>query len=88
MADALGQFRDAIQRAGLSPPDTIEPGRFYRFPGDGKRNGNTAGWCKLFDDGRGGIFGDFSSDTVESWQAERPQSLTPAEREAFRRQVE
>src|SRR5947208_9082030 len=84
---AATQFRDAISAAGLSPPDNIEPARFHRFPGDGKRNGNTAGWCKLFDDGRGGIFGDFSTGLVETWQAERPQSLTPAEREAFQRKV-
>src|SRR5438094_6350054 len=80
-------FRNAIAERGLSPPDVIEPGRFLRFPGDGKRNGNTAGWCKLFDDGRGGIFGDFSTGVVESWQAKRPQSLTLAEREVFRRKV-
>ena len=69
-------------------PERIEPGRFHRFPGVGKRNGNKAGWCKLFDDGRGGVFGDFVTGAVESWQAEQPPTQTPAEREAFRRNVE
>src|SRR5438552_10839576 len=81
-------FRNAIAERGLSPPDVIEPGRFLRFPGDGKRNGNQAGWCKLFNDGRGGVFGDFSTGAVESWQVEHARSLTIAEREAFLRNVE
>src|SRR5438552_12036393 len=81
-------FRNAIAERGLSPPDVIEPGNFHRFPGQGKRNGNTAGWCKLFDDGRGGIFGDFSTGFSETWQAERSHAMAPAEREAFRRRVE
>ena len=86
--NALDEFRDAIHRAGLSPPDVIEPDRFHRFPGYGKRNGNTAGWCKLFADQRGGIFGDFSTGLIESWQAERSRPWTHAERQAFREQVE
>jgi putative DNA primase/helicase len=85
---ATEQFRDVIRAAGLSPPDVIEPGRIHRFPGEGKRNGNTAGWCKLFDDGRGGVYGDFSTGVVESWRAEHPRPLTLVEREAFRRNVE
>jgi putative DNA primase/helicase len=88
MTPAVEQFRDAIRAAGLSPPDNLEPGRFHRVPGYGKRNGNTAGWCKLFDDCRGGVFGDYSTDLSQSWQAERAQPLTPAEREAFRHKVE
>src|SRR5690348_13926507 len=81
-------FIAAIRAAGMAPPDAIEPGRFHRFPGRDKSNGNTAGWCKQFEDGRCGIFGDFSTGTVESWQAEYPRPLTLAEREAFRRNVE
>lgn len=80
-------FREAIARAGLTPPDVIEPGAFHRFPGAGKANGNTAGWCKQFPDGRGGIFGDFASGFVESWQAKQTRPLSLAEREAFRRNV-
>jgi len=86
--DAIAEFRDAIRGAGMSPPDTLEPGRFHRFPGEGKSNGNKAGWCKLFDDARGGIFGDFASGAVQSWQARQSRPLTLAERKAFRRNVE
>src|SRR6266542_1672286 len=85
MTAAIDAFRDAIRGAGLSPPDVIEPGRFIHFPGIGKRNGNKAGWAKFFDDELGGVFGDYSSNLSEGWQAKQEQSRTPAEREAFKR---
>ncbi len=88
MNDALSQFRDAIRCAGLEPPDVIEPGKLHRFPGVGKRNGNTAGWCKLFDDGLGGCFGDWSSGFSENWQAKREKPFSQSERAAFMRRVE
>jgi putative DNA primase/helicase len=82
------QFREAIQTTGLIPPDVIEPGKLHRFPGIGKRNGNTAGWCKLFNDGVGGVFGDWAEGFTESWQAKRETPFTLAERETFKRHVE
>lgn len=85
--DAISQFRDAMRAAGLEPPDVIEPGRMHRFPGVGKRNGNMAGWCKLFDDGMGGCFGDWSSGLTGIWQARRDKPLSSVEREAFKRHV-
>lgn len=87
MSDATSQFRDAMSAVGLEPPDIIESGKLYRFPGIGKRNGNTAGWCKLFDDGLGGCFGDWSSGLSETWQAKRDRPFSTVEREAFRRRV-
>ena len=69
MYDALSNFRDAIRAAGLEPPDAIEFGKLHRFPGNGKRPSNRAGWCLLFDDGLGGCFGDWSSGLSETWQA-------------------
>lgn len=87
MNQAFPQFLDAMRAAGLEPPGAIEPGRLYRFPGAGKRDGNTAGWCKLFDDGLGGCFGDWSSGLSENWQAKRDKPFSPAEWEAFKRHV-
>ena len=84
----IHQFREAIQSAGLIPPDQIEPGKLHRFPGIGKRNGNTAAWCKLFDDGLGGVYGDYSQDISAHWQAERSAPITQAQREAFFRKVQ
>ncbi|MBL3590253.1 MAG: toprim domain-containing protein [gamma proteobacterium endosymbiont of Lamellibrachia anaximandri] len=87
MFDSISQFRDAIQASGLMPPNVIEPGKLYRFPGIGKRHGNTAGWCKLFDDELGGCFGDWSSGFSENWHAKRVKPFTTHEREAFKHRV-
>lgn len=86
-ANPTEQFRDAIRSAGLIPPDMIEPGKFHKFPGEGKRNGNTAAWCKLFPDGLGGIYGDYSTGLSTDWQVKRETPYTPAEHEAFKRQI-
>jgi putative DNA primase/helicase len=83
----IDQFRDAIRDAGMEPPEVIEPGRIQRFPGAGKRNGNTAAWCKLFNDGQGGCFGDWSSGFSGNWQVKRDKPLTATERAAFHRHV-
>ena len=51
MLDALSQFRDAIQAAGLTPPEMIEPdGGLHRFASNGKRT-DDAGWYVMHDDG-------------------------------------
>ena len=88
MIDAISQFQDAIRATGLETPDVIEPGKLHRFPGLGKHNGNTAGWCILFDDGLGGCFGDWSSGIEETWQAKWDKSYSQADRAAFARRVE
>ena len=84
--NAIEQFRAAIQTAGLIPPSKIVPGKFHKFPGDGKRKG-TAAWCKLFPDEKGGIYGDYSTGLSTDWQANRETPYTPAEHEAFRQHV-
>lgn len=87
MINALDEFRAAIQASGLQPPDIIEPGKLYRFPGIDKNSSNTAGWCQMFTDGLGGSFGDWSSDFTQNWQAKSSRLLTPEERHAFHKQV-
>lgn len=88
MIDPINQFREAIRSIGLNPPDVIETGVMHRFPGAGKRNGNTAGWCKLFADCMGGAYGDYSQDISAHWQAERSTPYTPAQCDAFSRKVQ
>ena len=88
MCNATSQFRDEISATGLIPPDVIVPGKMHRFPGIGKRNGNTSGWCKLFDDELGGCFGDWSSGLSENWQIKREKSISRTERLAFKCRVE
>jgi putative DNA primase/helicase len=81
------EFIEAICAAGLIPPSHIEPEKLYRFPGANKRSGNSAGWCKLFADGLGGVYGDFSQDFSASWQATRSTPISAAQRMAFNRQI-
>lgn len=85
--NVIHQFQDAIRSAGLIPPEAIEPGKLHRFSSNGKR-GDDAGWCKLFPDLAGGIYGDHRTGLYEVWQAERDSPYTPAEREAFRQHCE
>ncbi len=80
-------FYDALRAAGLDPPDNLTPGRFTRFPGLGKKRSNRAGWCLLFADGEGGVFGDWSTGLSEVWHSDQLQQQTPEEQEHFRRRV-
>lgn len=81
------QFRQAIAAAGLTPPDTINPGHWHKFPGTQKHGKNKAAYCFMFDDMRGGVFGDFSSGMETTWQAENSKPYTAAEREAHRQRI-
>ena len=88
MIDSISQFHAAIQKAGLEPPITVTPGKFYRFPGVGKCKRNTAGWCILFEDGLGGCYGDWSSGISEHWQAKRDEPTSYTGCAVFKRRVE
>lgn len=88
MADAIESFKTVMQSYGLNPPDTIQPGKFHRFPGLNRKQDDDAGWCKLFDDGRGGVFGDFSTGLDEHWQVDTGHTYSPDERVAFKQRLE
>lgn len=87
MRDALPEFQAAMRARGLEPPAEIIPGKLHRFSPNGKR-GDDAAWCKFFEDGRGGVFGNWRDGYSESWQARRDRLYSPGEREAFVRQCE
>lgn len=86
MRDAPDQFRTEIRAALGVAPDVIEPGRMHRFSLNGKRS-DTAGWCLLFEDGRGGVFGDFRIGLSSVWTAQRREQMTPTERANIARQL-
>jgi putative DNA primase/helicase len=85
--DGIEEFKGAMRAHGLNPPEIIEPGKLNRFPTNGRAS-DDAGWCKLFPEGQGGVFGDFRSGLHETWQARREKPFTPAERTAFRQRCE
>ena len=85
MPNITEQFKQAMRDAGLEPPDRIEPDKFMRFPSKGKGQSNNAAWCRLFPEGDGGSYGDWSTDISDTWFAKK--QYTPAERIAVDRQI-
>lgn len=86
MGDPLQDFRAAILATLGHAPDTIEPGRFQRFATRDRR-GDDSGWCKLFTDLRGGVFGCYRLSIRETWSAADRAKMTRAERAELARQV-
>lgn len=84
MSAPVQEFREAMHRAGLVPPDAIEAdGALHRFHVEGDRGGSRNGWYCLHLDGRAaGVFGSWKAGFSSTWAADgkRPND---AEREAF-----
>ena len=83
---AQDKFRAVILAALGHAPESIEPGRFHRFATSDRR-GDDAGWCKLFDDLRGGVFGCYRQGVSETWSAAERATLTREQRAEMARQV-
>lgn len=81
------EFVNAIRDTGLQPPDYIQPGIFHHFPGVDKKPSNKAGWCILFEDCEGGMYGDFATDFRETWHVKRENPLTPKEKKQWRKNI-
>jgi putative DNA primase/helicase len=77
------EFADAIRAHGMETPCEMKAGKFYRMPGVGKKLNNRAGWCVLFEDGKGGCFGDWSTGLSEAWRAKRIIKLSKNQRAEF-----
>jgi P4 family phage/plasmid primase-like protien len=82
---AVDQFRQAIEQAGLHPPDDIIADRtLHRFASNGDPE-DSAGWYILFADGLpAGAFGDWRSGLRQTWSSKSDATLTPAERDEQR----
>ena len=86
MLDPIKDFRAAIVAMLGHAPDTIEPSRFHRFPTSDRRS-DDAGWCKLFTDLRGGVFGCYRQGISEAWNATDRATMTREQRIELARQV-
>jgi phage/plasmid primase-like uncharacterized protein len=86
MHDPLQDFRAALLACLRHAPEVIEPGRFHRFATSDRRS-DTAGWCKLFDDLRGGVFGCYRQGISEAWSATDRATMTREQRAELARQV-
>ena len=89
MSDPFDEFRAVILRELGTDPGVIEPGKLHRFATRDRR-GDDAGFCKLFDDLRGGVYGcnrQFPGQSF-TWSGVDRERMTPGERAALARQVE
>jgi putative DNA primase/helicase len=88
-SDHIAQFRAAIERAGLPPPDKIvDDGVLHRFATNGKAT-DDAGWYVLHDDGiPAGAFGNWRTGASETWRADVGRRASPQEEAARRARVE
>ena len=88
MSSTARSFREAIMAAmpGADVPEVIEPGKFQRFATSDRR-ADDAGWCKLFDDLRGGVFGCYRQGISETWSAADRATMTREQRAELARQV-
>lgn len=88
MSDPRDEFRAVLLRELGAAPHTIEPGKLHRFATRDRR-GDDAGFCKLFEDMRGGVYGCNRQHPgqVFAWSGVDRDRLTPAERAAMARQV-
>lgn len=84
----LNSFREAIESAGLTPPDEIVPdGEWHRFASNGDCD-DDAGWYRLHEDGiPAGSFGCFRLGITQTWCAKAEQKLTPQERAEHRTRI-
>lgn len=88
MSDPVSEFRAAMLAELGAAPESIELGKLQRFATRDRR-GDDAGFCKLFEDMRGGVYGcnrQFPGQ-VFTWSGVDRERLTPAERAAMARQV-
>jgi putative DNA primase/helicase len=79
-------FREAVLGALGHAPATIEPGRLQRFA-TSERHGDSAGWCKLFDDLRGGVFGCYRLGISEAWRSTDQPTMSREQRAERARQA-
>jgi putative DNA primase/helicase len=79
---SIESFLEVIRQSTGGSPSLAEivAGKLIRFA-TSERQGDGAGWCKLFADGQGGVFGCWRQGISETWQSETHR--TPEERTAF-----
>lgn len=82
------QFIEAIQAAGITPPDKVIPdGEIHRLSTNGKRS-DEAGWYVLHIDGiPAGRFGCWRAGIDQAWCSKSKTTMTDAERSAYAKSI-
>lgn len=86
LQDPRDAFRAAVLEVLGTAPEQIEPGEFMRFSTNGKPS-DKSGWCKLFADGRGGVFGCYRDNIREQWSSVSTRQMSAEQRAEWARQV-
>lgn len=74
-------LEDAFSQAALPfPQQPMVPGKLTRFSTSGHAR-DRAGWCKLFPDGVGAVFGCHREGTAFTWQQRDPGAPPPTQAE-------
>lgn len=80
-------LEDAFFQAALPfPPQPMVPGKLARFSTSDKVR-DLAGWCKLFPDGVGAVFGCHREGTAFTWQKRDPGAPPPTQAERHSAQL-
>lgn len=79
-----------MDAAGLRTGDKLVPtGKIVRFHVDGDKKGSKNGFFVFHEDPpESGYFGSFKLGTEDTWTVERPEKLTPEERNTLRERME
>lgn len=83
------QLREAIERAGMTPPEDIHfDGKIHRFNPTGRKK-DDAGWYVAFSDKIcAGRFGNWRDDISQTWRQDVGRELTIAEEMAHKRRMQ
>ena len=86
--DAIDQFKQAIESAGLTAPDVIhDDGAIHRFSTNGRR-GDDSGWYSFHTDGiAAGAFGCWRDGLQSTWCAKSDNAMTAAELDTHRQRI-
>jgi P4 family phage/plasmid primase-like protien len=80
-------LEEAFSQAALPfPPRPMEPGKLARFS-TSNRVGDRAGWCKLFADDAGAVFGCHRAGTSFTWQHRDVNAPPPTKAERHHAQL-
>lgn len=83
------QFSAAMAEYGLAPCEVIADGIRRRFDADDDKRGKKSAWYVLYGDGiPAGAFGNWRTDLSEKWCGKSDTTLTPIERDAYRKRIE
>jgi len=90
LADLDAQVRDAMRKAGIEPPDSLQlDGEVHRFSTKQGRHKDDGGVYQIHPDGiPAGWFQDHRTTGVIHFRADIGRKLTPIEEAAYRRRLE